>query len=436
MRAAAFIILAGLFLAACPTKYRKDRSDLSQDERGAAELMSLLTDFKRALRAKDFEKCDDMLEELEDGVKEADPRTRAHPDFGDIRVAVGGAGAALKQARRNHAIALAIDVTQKHLDNGERLLTTLTSAGPSEELIEKLDEVVAELNRLQTEGIGYRDDRRYAEIAPKLDTRLGVMANESAKFHWALDVTGELDTALMDAVDEEKEETGESNLEEKIEQTDRTVKAFSECKRIAESYTGKPGYDAAIKIKTRLGPLTLDEAQLTCEFRRVAAQQRAQRLRWILSVALITRELNPAVDAMKAAAEGKAQLQAIEDLLSLLSACRQGLVKTEAKEGYDSDTKFKTSLGKLGAVKLRDKCAGEHKRLTKKAPLLRWRMAAKAMKRRADEARSQVRAAAVAPVAAERVDPLTEAVGGFRECAERGGFLMRQKDAGIRDAEP
>ncbi|MEE8408925.1 MAG: hypothetical protein V3T05_04930, partial [Myxococcota bacterium] len=365
----------------------------------------------------------------------ADPTARAHPDFGDIRVAVGGAGAALKQARRNVAIALAMEATQKQLDAGERILGSLERAGPSEGLIDQLDEVVAELEKLQDRGRGYRDDKRYAQLAPKLDTRLEVLAHEAVKLHWALDVTGELDTALADAVEEEEAEPAEGNLEEKIEQTDRTLEAFAACKHIAAEYTDKPGYDPEIEIKTRLGPLTLDEAQLACEFRRVAAEQRAQRLRWIQSVVLITRTLNPAVEAVKSASDDEAELQAIDGALTALAECRQGLVKIESKKGYDRATKFKTALGKLGAVKLRDTCAGERRRLAKQAPLLRWRIAARAMKTRADEARSQVKTAGVAPVAVERVDPLIEAVGGFRECAERGDFLVRQKDASIRDAE-
>jgi hypothetical protein len=100
------------------------------------------------------------------------------------------------------------------------------------------------------------------------------------------------------------------------------------------------------------------------------------------------------------------------------------LPSVDKQPGFDAEAQFDTAIGKLYAVQISKECGTYRERLQHDVIPMQWRASLEKVRDRAAQAASQVSAGKAAATATERVQLLSTAMGGFRECHERADSLM------------
>ena len=162
--------------------------------------------------------------------------------------------------------------------------------------------------------------------------------------------------------------------------------------------------------KTQFG---FDNAGKTFDF-RAAWKQKVDSV-----VADIARHITP----VRSAATAEAQLAATDAAINGMSQCQGALPQIDRRPGFDANAEFDTPLGKLYAVQITKACATEREKLQATITPLRWKAQLEKVRDRAAQAQADVSAAKNAPTAAQRVQLLSTAMGGLKECSERADGL-------------
>ena len=413
---------------------RRVRTDLPREERGVAVLTEIVLEYKDALRARDFEEAEDLLEELEDGVAGADGITRSHPDFEDVALAAQKARPAFERMVRKDKIEKLIARMQTEIADAEQLSEQLDRAGPSSRRVGGLRDASRALEEMLAEGESYQDDKTYAGVAPGFAERLGRYQAQVAEYGWILRLMDELGPRLEAAVRAEEIVASAAPAAERLQAGHDAVAAFGDCRALTTAYREEPGYSDTLKIQTAIGEVSIDEAGLTCEFRRVAAQNRVATLEWELEIRAVTDQVTAALNQLAGADGPDAALAVTGEALEALAECTRALRKTDEHAGFDSAVKFETPLGRLNALRLREACRSEGERIGSKNPTLQWKSGLARLRKRAGDARAEAAAAKRAESVEDKVTHLSAAVGGFQECMEQARFLGLGK--GVRGAKP
>jgi hypothetical protein len=138
----------------------------------------------------------------------------------------------------------------------------------------------------------------------------------------------------------------------------------------------------------------------------------------------VVADIGALIAAIKNASSADAQLQATNAAIDGLAKCQGALPAVEKQPGFDPEKQFDTAIGKLYAVQIPKECGTYREKLQHETTPLQWKAALEKVRDRAAQAASQVAAGKAAATATERVQLLSTAMGGYRECSERAESLM------------
>lgn len=430
------LCLSLVSLVACSTTYRKERPDLPRSERGTAELAQLYEDFEAAVGAKEFDKADDMLVELEAGVKDADLATIANRKFGLVSSRVDKASTLLKRARRENAIGLLTGEMQEQVTVGDTTMSLLEDEPPTQQRVEDLDKVVERLTELSEEGKQYGRYTQYKTYKPTLDTRLAAFSEAAGLHRWRVNAAETISDAIGDVAPIDSPTEGELDIDDQIDGADKSLEAYGSCKEKLEELRQAPGFAEEALVETTMGALSLADVETACEQRRVEAEGLGHNLRWQRDIGIVAAEVTTALKDVEAQEEPLDRLAANERAAEVLTACEAAMAKTEEHPGYDDKHRFASHMGKLTALKLRENCAKVGGRLLEQLPTWRWRGAIERLRLAIDEAKEQLKDAGEQESAEDKIEPLTAAGDAFEKCVEQAGVLEKRDEDGIREAKP
>ncbi len=147
------------------------------------------------------------------------------------------------------------------------------------------------------------------------------------------------------------------------------------------------------------------------------------RAAWKQKVDAVVADITRFITPVRSAATAEAQLSATDAAIGGMSTCQGALPNIDRRPGFDPEAEFATPLGKLYAVKIPASCAAEREKLQASITPLRWKAQLEKVRDRAAQAQSDVTAAKSSPTAAQRVQLLSTAMGGLKECNERADAL-------------
>lgn len=150
---------------------------------------------------------------------------------------------------------------------------------------------------------------------------------------------------------------------------------------------------------------------------------------WRDGMAKLAKEITDAVKPTRAAASGDAMLTATNNALPVLERCDRELEGTEKHPGFQAQVDFETPLGRHTAVEMQFVCKKERRNLEERLPLVRWQIQLETVRDRAQLSFEQLSKARSAPTAKERVELASAALGGLKECHERGGSITTMPGA-------
>ncbi|OGQ91058.1 MAG: hypothetical protein A2289_05170 [Deltaproteobacteria bacterium RIFOXYA12_FULL_58_15] len=407
----------------CGIGYRAARTDLPKEERGVAELTRMVLDYKTALKKRDFDLAEKILEALDNEIANVDGVTRSHPDFEEVNRAAEKARPALVAARRRDRVEHLLGKLRGDIDRGESLCIKLTKDGPSAKLLEELNSLTESFNASLTGGETLKEDRLYSDSVPPIVEALGRFKTRAAEFDWLLQLSRELVPPINRALAAETAAKSDTGLKDRMGASTAAAAGFAECTEIITRYREADGYNDQLKIQSGLGDVSLDEAGLTCEMRRAGADQLRATLEWQQGVDTAAQAASRAVEALKASAGADAALALIGPALEALTECERSISTTRDQPGFDGSIMFKTIFGELKVRKLYEACNGEKERLAKANPALHWKSAIDRLRKRVGEAKNALNAAKSATTPEEKIKTLWTAVGGYAECLEQTQHL-------------
>jgi hypothetical protein len=422
-----------IIAAACGS--RRVRTDLPREERGVAVLTAIVLEFKEALRERRFDDATDLLEELEEGVADADGITRSHPDFDDVARAATKARPALQRMVRKDAVEKLVAELQTEVAAAERLNTEVESAGPSSARLARLRDTAATIETLLAEGDELGDEHTWADLRPGFAKKLGRCRRHLAEYGWVLRLTEELEPRLSAALAAEAVANDrEAPAAERLQAGREAMAAFRDCVALSARYRAQPGYSDTVKIRTELGEVSIDEAGLTCEFRRVAIESRLAILEWGGTVEGIVGRVRDVMQRMRATATADAEIAVTGEAIEVLAHCAYALRRAAEAQGFDASARFDTPFGQLNALRLAEACAQERDQLGAKNPTMQWRAGLEHLRQLAAEARAGAEAAKRARDLGAKVTHLSAALSGYEECVEQARFLGQR--GSIQGAQP
>jgi hypothetical protein len=415
---------------------RRSRMDLPREERGVAVLTDIVHEYKDALRERDFERAAELLVELEEGVAGADGITRSHPDFEDVERAAQKARPALERFMRKDKIEKLLASIQTEFARAEELSAELEKDGPSSKRLSGLRDATGAIREMLAEGEegGYQEEKAYAALLPGFSEKLAKYDKHIKQFGWILRLLDELAPRVQAAVEAEAVAGSDAPEAERLEAGREAMAAFADCRDLSAKYREEPGYSDTLKIETAIGEVSIDEAGLTCEFRRAAIENKVATIEWTSGVRVVAEQVSEAMGKLKAAKGPDAVLAVTGEVIEALDECTRTLKKTDEQPGYTESAKFPTPLGKLNAIRLRDACAKKSEEIGAKNPTLQWRSGLNRLRKRVKEAAAEAAAAKKAKDPDEKINHLSEAIGGYVECMEQARFLGKGK--ATKDAKP
>ncbi|OGQ90765.1 MAG: hypothetical protein A2289_02665 [Deltaproteobacteria bacterium RIFOXYA12_FULL_58_15] len=437
------LLSCSLAVAACATTYRKSRPDLPDAEREVVELSTLLAEFGQALQEQKIETAEIMLVELEDGLKEVDVQTIRHPEYRKVADAIDGARSRLQNTKRSGAIEELVDETNGVLASGRELITKIAADGPTDDMLERMDDIRDELKELTERGEKYRRDPQYLETFAALSVMRDQLADHSKRFRWILDAT-ELVVDTLGALpndsskgDGVRETTGEGEpMSERITRADILLEGFDACLRVAKELAEKKDAVQDLPLRTALGALTLPQTHETCEARRLKAEELAANLRWQRDVIAVADQVTKALQHMEAQETAAGALMANEEAVLALATCEVHLAETEGAIGFDPTQTFLNHMGRTTATKLRDLCTTVRANLAALQPTLRWRMAVAAIESEIDKATVALTDANAAQDSSDRAELLSTARELFQKCAVDAEPLIARSEGPWQEAKP
>ena len=428
-----FLLLA----AGCSTaRHRPERPKPPPDNPAVVELKELLADYNQKVADKDFDGAESKLNTLESRIKKADVATITHRDYPDLAAQVRAARSGLAGSKRDAMLGALISATQERLDAADKILDEVAKNGPTDDALDTLEDVLKRLRALVDEGRPQRKVAPYSEFAVDLDRKLAALTVRDRQHRWQLDAAEELTAAVKKVVAPPPELVPDRDLDDQIDRYDDIVAGFHKCGEAAARWAQHKDFVAELKLKTALGTATLEEVENQCAAREELVTGRRDTLKWMTVVQAAVDKVRRAGADLTDARTSTLKLEANERVAPLYADCGELLVRTEEKPGFDPKVLFATPLGRLSAVKLRDACGAEAKRLFAERPNLRWRIAVEQVGAELEEARREAKSGVAESNPADALEPLAAAIKGFAACAEHADVLGALKDARWKEARP
>jgi hypothetical protein len=410
------------------------------EEAAINRITGQMRDFGRALENKDFVSAAARLREAENGIKDATPVTRGHPDFEDLEQRVKIARPQLEEAierdrieRRNAAIAALIKRGEKLIERGNILLTELAKRVPEADDMNELNELVGEFEAAERDGTGYLDDRLYKQHAETRDKLANLVIGRRRQAEWQIETSaavGKTVAQAFDAVDEAKKA---KKGEEQLTALRRAADALSACVNAIADAESLGGYDARSVLTTRMGTYAVKDTKTRCLEMSAKVRAEADRLAFRERVSGIANRVNNAMGAFTAATTAADKLTTGEAALEAFSACQAELEAAAHGPGYDASYKLSTHIGAgLDADKLRRACASERTKLARDLPAWRWRKSFESMKSGINTIKQHSDEASAAMPAAAQIQRWQHVVEELGSCAEKARSLAHDGDADPR----
>lgn len=427
-------VAASLLVAACSSSKRRHsrlpiavaNPDESASADEIARLSAKIDEFEDALAEPDYEEADECLDELEDMLEDATPAVINHPDYNRISTASRRGRERIRRMRRQEASTAFLERVKTTLEATERLLADIEEHGPTESWLESLEENVDELQDLRSEGEEQADDSEWAELAPRIDRATATAADNEGRYAWWLELRGELDRPLEQAVEAEQ---AASNAEptRAIDANDKAAQGYERCLEVLGEAKSKWGYDPDRTLGSPFGPMRLEELMHVCRARAEAARSQVAHLRWKREVTALAGRVTAAVKAVGTKKRASEVLQANENAADVLADCMNALRDADEAPGYDAETLFLTHAGKKTALGLHQTCLETRRNLIDLQPTLRWRIGVTKLRAFVEEVRSETKAAIAEKQLDDKVEELIELSTRFDECSQRSGALATRK---------
>jgi hypothetical protein len=434
VRYLATAIAVGLLATACsPSKRGRSRFPVAvtnPDDSGADKVIEKLSakvgEYEAALAERDFDEAEDRLDELEDMLEDASTAVITHPDYNRISTASRAGRARIRKMKGEEASTALLDRTRRALEETERLLSDIEEHGPTDEWLERLGESVEKLRDIYAEGEGHRTDPGYAELMPRIDAALATARDNEGRYKWWLEVRGDLDKPLEEAVAAEQE-ADNAKPARAVEANDRAAEKFERCVEVLGEAKSKWGYNPDRALGSPFGPLTLDELVQVCRTRAAAARDQVAHLHWKRDVSKIAERVTAALAAIETKKKATETLEANEKAADVLADCMNELRNADEAPGYDAGVEFVTHVGKRNALGLQQTCADVRRDLIDLQPTLRWRIGVEELRAYVEQVRADTKKAVAEEDLDDQIEKLTDLSSRFDECSQRAGALAMKK---------
>lgn len=406
------------------------------EESGVKGISRLLRESKRALAAKQFEDSNRLLRRAELSVQKASVVTRAHPDFEDLSAAVDRARVGLEEAieadriaRRNAAIDDLMRRGEHKLDQGTSLYNELRARVPTAADVDALNEIVADLGRMRTDGEEYLDEPRYERHATERDEKATTLEKRRDQAAWQLHAAELVGSAVEAAYQAASRVHEGETTTELVASFRNAANGFMRCVNAISDLESEPQYNAAWLIETRLGVKTIGKTKKLCVERGARARKEADRREWDSRIAGIIEQIGPPVTEARSSKRAADALAATSDAVEALQLCQTELDAISRHPGASTSKTFESALGKVNAARLRQACVSEQARLVAAKPRLTWKTAFEDMMRQLEATKTGIEAGQSATDPQTRVEAWRGVVGGLEECVEQTRTLGGDKAA-------
>lgn len=410
--------------------------DWEDEEAGIKAISGNLRRFREALDSKDFHNATKFLRRAQKLTRQADDVTKGHPEFEEIEsrvlVSLNRLEVAIERdriERRNAAIDDLIARGEGAVAEANRLYAELAQRVPTEQDVQKLDELLTTLAGLRGDGADYLDEKRYVTHADDRDAKSKVIENLRQDAQWQLNamsaVSKNIERAYQAAVGARRT----NDVDAQIEGFHQSSLAFRDCATTIAELEGDKRYNAGKLIQTRLGALSLEDTRRKCL--ELAAQGRAQvgTLSFQRKVDQVVSVVNTAISRMKNPKSPEDELQRTREAADTLAKCMLELERIESAEGYNKSTTFRSLLGEHTAVSLAKSCAKERERIIKELPTIEWRTTLTGIKNRLEAIQSFTKEALAASSPTEARSRWEQTVGALKECQAQANSLSRRRGA-------
>ncbi len=357
-------LLSILVLGACGG-YRRPRPDLPPAEREATELFGLYEDFQRALGDGDLDRAEDILDELEKGVKEATHQTITHWTFARTSEGAASGRDKIRKARQQSNIVGIMGRGRGALESASQYVAVCAKGEPTSDTVEALEDAVEVLGEIKSDGVpAGAKEFDFQDFWKSLKLALPKLQQQARTCAWQESTNED----LRDIIPLEPEETEGMNTEAWKERAE----SLQKCVALLEERRREEGFEETARLQMPSVNMTLNEASAFCANEAAQAAGTVAQLRWVDSVAPIVEGVRVAHQAFLVDDSG-ARLRVLPSYLEALQRCAQ--LGTKEQEGLEVDWthSFSTVFGPLDVAALSARCQQAANDVEASVPTLKWR---------------------------------------------------------------
>jgi len=417
--------LACCFAIGCASTYRKPRADLPIEERGVEELRVLLEDFEAAAKEGRYSTAEDMLQELRDGVKNADRYMIMHFDYPTLSGRVASAPKLLKTVERRAGIDDLIADGRTKLETAAKLQADIQASGPKSGNVEAFVETVRALGEIARQGKAYERDRRYQSFGEELTAALEAYGADADQRSWQADTQRKIAEALQDVA--ALQAANNPATPQRIELLADAIESYGECIEVATTLMKSLSYIEEMEIHSVIGVYPLAMLKVECDAERGSSVRELATLRWRQGIEAIAQVVTESLKNIEKQKTPLDILAANEKAVEVLGRCSERVSMAASAEGSHPDHKFKSHFGSKTAMALAEACAKVRENLYDLQPTLKWRAAVQQLKAQAKTAQVGIDAALKTKDKKARRDGLKAAAKVLKDCLNTSTLLAKRK---------
>ncbi len=411
----------------------------NDEEAGVNDLRGRLKRFRAALGTKHFADADHELSRAEEGVKVSSEVTRAHPDFDDLADAVRASRPRLETAieddriaRRNAAIDDLIHRGQVAMGRIDVVFEELAAHTPEAEDLQNINDLVKAVSDLQREGEPYTQEPRYTVHAQKRDALAARLAVTRVRVQRQTHTRQAVMPAITAGLVAANDAKAATNDDARINLYEEVTKDFALCAAALSAMTTQAGYDPSLVLETKLGKLTAQQTQTSCNNTSRAAAGRVHRLVWQRRVQTLAAQLQTDQDVIAQSADPQVQQDGHHRIVATLKNCQEDPNIDATAPGFDNQARFVTPFGRLTVPQFISRCSQEIPLHDAAALHLRWQVQAGDISQRLNLTQTKMLEAAHGENPARQSAAWSAVVGGLKECSEQAASLMQLNGADAR----
>lgn len=365
----ALALFASVLQSGCGTTYRQARPDLPSGEREPAELTALYEDFDSAIEARRFDEAEAMLEELEDGLKNAERSTVMHRSYPGLSARVEKAPKRLAKARLGAAIDNAVEQVEAGIADLRELSEGFAQDSVSQEGLERFIDSVDALDEAIEEHQRFRNDRRYRDLDAEGRTAILTARADLPKLRWQREASERLTQGFSELATPTPRDPSQAMA--LAQQAEARMAMAEQCLQATAALSTEDGFDEAAPVASAIGVASLSDIERQCQQRSIEEGEAASYLRWHHGIATFYAVLGERLEALERGGSAIEKLAANESATEALRQCAERL--DPSAPGADPETRFQGYLGRKSANDLMSGCEKVLARLDQKRPQLHWR---------------------------------------------------------------